>query len=715
MTMTSIPPAAPPGARLFSWGAACLTATLKAFGLCLLVLSVQTPARAQVVWEFGFADQTDPWTVFGDGGRIERMSEPAALGFHYRLDAGQIQLLSLPVPRGRLDGVQGLEFSARADHDASVVLSMEEQGGGRWSATFTLSRGDWRPVRLNLADFVLSVGAQDPADDNGRLDVDRVQQLSLVDAASFVANVSPAAMGFFGLEAGDRILRLRDLRFLSRPAAPRVGPPSLAGFDTPQPMWMVLGAERVEFGAAGPLRSPGLALTYERRFGRAMSAMRRVPLGLLDGTRALTLTAASTERVQLVVKLEQADGGRFEAKLPLQSGGPLKAYRLDSAAFTASDDNKRGVDRLEWAKVTQLNLVEAGGLLGPGGRNQLWLADVSAEGADLAASKPAPGRAAEPATETVATAGWSRWTKRLRAVRSGPYSLVGDPSVMRDGKMLRMVYNCFDPKRKRGAICESTSADGLDWTDVDTGDSLPGRLIKTRPGEWDDAQETPFLFKFRDEYLLYFVGYRDRGGFMKSFPAYVGLAVSEDGVNFRRPDTEPVLRTTSGGYDNDSISSPSVVEFEGEMVMLYTAHCWTKCPLGKGLTLMAATSRDGRNWVKRTEPVLRKRDFPHAKDGIAEAEVSRAPDGRYYLFYSLLYGDDGHEIGVASAPSPFGPWDINPQPIVRKSAAGFDDIGPIAPTVVYDGDRVRMWFHGFSKRRTIQIGYAEAPWPLKTR
>ena len=227
------------------------------------------------------------------------------------------------MPRGRLDGVQGLEFSARADHDASVVLSMEEQGGGRWSATFTLSRGDWRPVRLNLADFVLSVGAQDPADDNGRLDVDRVQQLSLVDAASFVANVSPAAMGFFGSEAGDRILRFlaRPALPSPRPAAPRVGPPSLAGFDTPQPMWMVLGAERVEFGAAGPLRSPGLALTYERRFGRAMSAMRRVPLGLLDGTRALTLTAASTERVQLVVKLEQADGGRFEAKLPLQRVG----------------------------------------------------------------------------------------------------------------------------------------------------------------------------------------------------------------------------------------------------------------------------------------------------------------------------------------------------------------------------------------------------------
>ena len=191
---------------------------------------------------------------------------------------------------------------------------------------------------------------------------------------------------------------------------------------------------------------------------------------------------------------------------------------------------------------------------------------------------------------------------------------------------------------------------------------------------------------------------------MKSFPAYVGLAVSEDGVNFEMARHRAGSAHDVRGYDNDSISSPSVVEFEGEMVMLYTAHCWTKCPLGKGLTLMAATSRDGRNWVKRTEPVLRKRDFPHAKDGIAEAEVSRAPDGRYYLFYSLLYGDDGHRDRRGERTVTLRALGHQPPTHCAQVRSRIDDIGPIArpSSTTVKGNGMR--FDGFSKRWTIQIG-----------
>ena len=65
--------------------------------------------------------------------------------------------------------------------------------------------------------------------------------------------------------------------------------------------------------------------------------------------------------------------------------------------------------------------------------------------------------------------------------------------------------------------------------------------------------------------------------------------------------------------------------------------------------------------------------------------------------------------------SPFGPWVVNPLPIVKRPAEqkGFDDVGPIAPSVLIEDGKVRMWFHGFSKRKSIEIGYAQAPWPLK--
>lgn len=49
---------------------------------------------------------------------------------------------------------------------------------------------------------------------------------------------------------------------------------------------------------------------------------------------------------------------------------------------------------------------------------------------------------------TTSVPGWSPWTKRTRAIHSGPHALVGDPSVIRDGARLRMAYTCYDTARK---------------------------------------------------------------------------------------------------------------------------------------------------------------------------------------------------------------------------------------------------------------------------
>ncbi len=316
-------------------------------------------------------------------------------------------------------------------------------------------------------------------------------------------------------------------------------------------------------------------------------------------------------------------------------------------------------------------------------------------------------------TVSVSTPGWSTWTKRLKPVFSGPYSLIGDASVVREGNQLRMVYNCFDPVRQRGAVCQARSSDGISWADAPINDGLAGRLIQTRPGEWDDAHETPLLYKRGSEWLLYFSGYVDKGGFVNSFPAYLGLATSTDGLNFKRHGSEPVLLPSPGGHDNDAIFSPSITEHEGQLVMIYTGHCWTRCDKGYGVTLLAATSSDGRTWTKRPEPILTQADLPWTENGAAEASIVRGPDGWYYLFMSYLYGENGHDIGLARARTPYGPWDINPSPIVRRSAGEFDAKGPIAPTVLIENGKARMWFHGFGSDQTIRIGYAEAPWPLR--
>ncbi len=702
-------PAFEPAARGLGRGAARALRRFAAVAAVLgLAVAAAPKAAAQPVWAQDFRRDNGNWIAFGDGARLEHRA--GTMVYRYKL-GGPIQLLSLPLDRDALTGSRSLRLVLRSAADTSLVVSLEEQGGGRFSTPVLLRAGASTTVDLALDDFVLATDAQAPRDADGRLDIARARQLSVVDAAGFLGG----ALGFFGLAAGDRELVVERVEFRRDAVARQPGTAQgLAGLDGDAPRWMVFGAQSAR------LANGRFVVEHERRFGRAVSLLRPLPAGALAGSRALRLDLGAQADTELTVNVEQSDGGKYEATLKFPGGEAVAPRTLAASAFKRAKDARGGGERPDWARVTQVALAETGGLVSPRGFNRLIVAGITGDGIDPAGARGGPAAAASPtagrARTVVESPGWAAWTKYTDPVHSGAFRLVGDPSVMPDpAGGLRMVYNCFDPRRKRGAICLARSSDGLDWADVDTGDrELRGRIVRTRAGEWDDAQETPFEIRYKGEHLLYFVGYRDRGGFIKSFPAHVGMAWSKDGLKYERGDAEPVIRTSPGSWDNDAISSPSVVEHDGRLVMLYTAHCWTQCPKGTGITLLAATSDDGRRWTKRDTPVLTKADFPWAKDGIAEAEVSRGPDGRYYLFYSLLYGDDGHEVGVAVADSPFGPWRINRQPILKKSADGFDAIGPIAPTVVYEANRVRLWFHGFSRRKTIEIGYAEAPWPLVT-
>ncbi len=144
-----------------------------------------------------------------------------------------------------------------------------------------------------------------------------------------------------------------------------------------------------------------------------------------------------------------------------------------------------------------------------------------------------------------------------------------------------------------------------------------------------------------------------------------------------------------------------------------------------------ATEREGGTWTKRAEPVFTARaDIPWLIHGVAEPDVVLGPDGKYYLFMSGGLGDDEPRVtGVAVGPTAFGPWELNPKPVLEGDPGEFDACGAFAPSVVIDGDRVRMWYLGIDDcagactscnyaqcgcDARFTIGYAEAPWPLRS-
>jgi len=313
---------------------------------------------------------------------------------------------------------------------------------------------------------------------------------------------------------------------------------------------------------------------------------------------------------------------------------------------------------------------------------------------------------------------WSTWTRYTTPVFPGQYPATGDPSVIRDGDHLLMAYSCFDPRRKRPETCLATSKDGFAWQFVAQGDdALKGQALRAGSSRWADTHETPFLMKWKGRYWLYVSGYNDRGGgSMNSFPAYLGLAESDDARQFRFVSPEPIMKGTPGWYDSDAIFSASVVEDKGTLYMVYAGHCWHNCKVKPGVYLLGATSTDGRTWRKHDRQLFEGAKMPaFYKQYAGEPEIVKGPDGMFYLFFSALQGDDPHMIGLARGPTPFGPWEFRPEPIVRASADGPNDAETVAPSVLIEDGRARMWFSGFSKRRmkAIAIYYAEAPWPLK--
>ena len=329
-------------------------------------------------------------------------------------------------------------------------------------------------------------------------------------------------------------------------------------------------------------------------------------------------------------------------------------------------------------------------------------------------------------------AGWASWSSRPLPVFSGQYgTLAGDPSVVYRAGVWWMYYTCYAPDIQGADICLARSDDGEFWANVDSGDALSaGRVL--RPGAWDGAHETAFALVEGESVWLWFVGYESpSAGFLGSKKVALGLARSANGLDFERAaSAAPVFEGLAGSPD-ERITSPSVVSEPAvgdgaqtpRLRMLYVGWCidLAACPAaaqGRYTTLLYATSADGEHWTREEGAVLDSSAVDWAPDGLAESHLLIGPDGRYYLFFSALDAVRGSSIGLAVSDTPRGPWAISPAPLVRGGGAAWTNGGVLAPHVVLDGTRVRMWFAGEEKDPqsgapvAFRVGYAETSWPI---
>ncbi|MGL4464185.1 MAG: hypothetical protein ACRDD1_14340 [Planctomycetia bacterium] len=299
----------------------------------------------------------------------------------------------------------------------------------------------------------------------------------------------------------------------------------------------------------------------------------------------------------------------------------------------------------------------------------------------------------------------SGWKVSAKPVFSGQYGCASDPTVLRHEGRYRMYYTGLHPQTGRTVLCLAESADGRTWSEVRTDALVKGLVLNGRDGEWDENLESAFVVKVGKEFRLYYSGYRDEGDPAKGFPAALGIAVSTDGVRFKRIGKGPALSPVKNSFDAEALYSPVVVKTESGYAMVYCGHAYSgKVP---GVRLLGATSDDGVSWKRRVEPVLEGAAVGRwAKDGVAEPALVETEDG-WRLFFTGLE-DEERVVGLAKGSSPFGPWEVVKEPIVRPEKGTFADRQVLAPTVLLEKGVARMWLLGTRVgSEEITIGVAE--------
>ncbi len=176
----------------------------------------------------------------------------------------------------------------------------------------------------------------------------------------------------------------------------------------------------------------------------------------------------------------------------------------------------------------------------------------------------------------------------------------------------------------------------------------------------------------------------------------IGLATSTDGINWTK-QTDPVLQATAGAWDSTEVRYPAVVQNGSNYLMIYQG-------TGSASELGLATSTDGVSWTKNAGAVV-------TSYGVHSAYVPGTllyVSGQYMLYYTV----DGY-VGLMTSADGVT-WSDSGAVFMNTSSVAYS-----RPAVIYDGTKYRMWYTRITDANdgtiatsglfSVTIGYADSP------
>ncbi len=261
-----------------------------------------------------------------------------------------------------------------------------------------------------------------------------------------------------------------------------------------------------------------------------------------------------------------------------------------------------------------------------------------------------------------------------------------NPSVVRFHDAFWNLYSGFDGKHWSTGV--ATSSDGVLWK-------------KTGPvivGEGDAGQGSNGSALVENGEIWYW--------YVAGDPPGIALARAKDGVTFARLPNLVLPVGPRGSFDERGVADPYVIRRGDYLYMFYLGQ-----DRARRQTLGVARSRDGLEWEKsRANPVL-ELDAPGSFDenGLGEPAVWSS-GGFYWMLYTGRDRAEHRRLGLARSSDGVH-WAREPSfgPVAGEHP--WDDKVICDPTVLLDGEVLRVWFGGGDVAHPVanihgQIGYA---------
>jgi predicted GH43/DUF377 family glycosyl hydrolase len=224
------------------------------------------------------------------------------------------------------------------------------------------------------------------------------------------------------------------------------------------------------------------------------------------------------------------------------------------------------------------------------------------------------------------------------------YDVKNTPMLKRvDGKF----YSLYGAYSKKGGYeidpghhGLASSKDGLYW-EREMSESVMSIFGPGTVGSWErDSIYQPWLVQHSGMFYNFYNAKE-----MPQWVEQIGVATSTDLREWKRHDGNPILCTTSHGYDTQFCSDAKVFFDSGveHWVMFYYG-------VGKGgASVMIAYSKDLMHWMRDSLPLYRFGDNPSGLDKSYSHKTSIVySNGRWYMYYCAV-GDNGRGIGLITS------------------------------------------------------------------